>query len=194
MIIDESGLVRAIKAAYKSDGYRVLNHGEQVTIYTDGWYIRCCWDKLPRKVLATIVEHMGIIPDGNNALSIEKDGDPQIVMPDIVGQEISRWTGGSDKGTASLVPVMFQGLQIYQEPDGGQCYGVDPAALAIMERMTAEHTTAIVSDGGSLSWQAGDELVVVGATRKNSYWVKSWERDVWAAMEGVDLHRKEDQE
>ena len=42
MIIDESGLVRAIKAAYKSDGYCVLNHGEQVTIYTDGWYIRCC--------------------------------------------------------------------------------------------------------------------------------------------------------
>lgn len=192
MIIDESGLVRAIKSAYKTDGYCVLNHGEQVTIYTDNWYIRCCWNKLPRKVLATIVEHMGMIPDGSNALSIEKDGDPQIVMPEIVGQEIEQWISGNKDGKATLVPLVFRGLQIYQEPAGGQCYGVDPAALAIVERMTASHTIAAVSDEGSLAWQAGDELVLIRATRKASYWVESWERDVWIAMESVDLHRREE--
>ena len=35
MLINEGGLIRAIKRAYKAGGYTVLNTGNDVAIYTD---------------------------------------------------------------------------------------------------------------------------------------------------------------
>ena len=43
MIIEEKGLVKAIKIAYRHGGYTVLNQGGEVTIYTEGWFVRCLW-------------------------------------------------------------------------------------------------------------------------------------------------------
>ena len=63
MLINEGGLIRAIKRAYKAGGYTVLNTGNDVAIYTDHWFAMANRALLPRKVLATIVEHMGMIPD-----------------------------------------------------------------------------------------------------------------------------------
>ena len=41
MLINESGLVRCIKRAYKSAGYAVAAEGDCMTIYTEQWYIQC---------------------------------------------------------------------------------------------------------------------------------------------------------
>ena len=62
-IIQEKGMVRAIKGAYRHGGYNVLNLDGDVVIYTEEWCVRCPWNKLPRKALATIVEHLGMIPE-----------------------------------------------------------------------------------------------------------------------------------
>ena len=56
MLINEGGLIRAIKRAYKAGGYTVLNTGNDVAIYTDHWFAMANRALLPRKVLATIVE------------------------------------------------------------------------------------------------------------------------------------------
>lgn len=46
MLINEGGLIRAIKRAYKAGGYTVLNTGNDVAIYTDHWFAMptapCC--------------------------------------------------------------------------------------------------------------------------------------------------------
>ena len=63
MLISEKGLVRAIKRAYKNSGYVVMNTGDAVAIYTENWFVLANRALLPRKVLATIVEHMGAIPE-----------------------------------------------------------------------------------------------------------------------------------
>ena len=81
MLINEGGLIRAIKRAYKAGGYTVLNTGNDVAIYTAHWFAMANRALLPRKVLATIVEHMGMIPD-TEPVSIVKDGEPQLIMPD----------------------------------------------------------------------------------------------------------------
>lgn len=138
MIIEEKGLVKAIKAAYRHSGYTVLNQGGEVTIYTEGWFVRCLWTKLPRKALAIIVEHMGMIPDDGEAMAIEKDDQPQAVMAGIVSDDVAGWMGGEAASMASYVPVTFRGYQLFQEVNGRQAYGVDPTALAIVERATAE--------------------------------------------------------
>lgn len=118
MIIEEKGLVKAIKDAYRHGGYTVLNKDGDVAIYTEGWFVRCQWNKLPRKALATIVEHMGMIPDTGEAVSIEKDDQPQAVMAGIVSDDVTRWMGGEEASMATYVPVMFQGYQLFQEVGG----------------------------------------------------------------------------
>ena len=105
MIIEEKGLVKAIKIAYRHGGYTVLNQGGEVTIYTEGWFVRCLWTKLPRKALAIIVEHMGMIPDDGEAMAIEKDDQPQAVMAGIVSDDVAGWMGGEAASMASYVPV-----------------------------------------------------------------------------------------
>lgn len=43
-----------------------------------------------------------------------------------------------------------------------------------------------------LLWEADGEAVVINAVRKAcSGWAKEWERAVWNALEGVDLHKEE---
>ena len=192
MMIEEKGLVRAIKQAYAMDGYSVLNLGEQVAIYTRGWFVRCDWRQLPRKALATIVEHMGLIPGDGDAVSIIKGDEPQAMIPEVAGQDIETWTQGGVSHTATMVPLMFRGLQVYQEEGVGACYGADPMGLAIMERDVAEGKAAAVAGGHRLKWEHDGEMVCVAAQRKNEYWVKGWEQEVWNALEGVDLHRKEE--
>ena len=122
MIIEEKGLVKAIKAAYRHSGYTVLNQGGEVTIYTEGWFVRCLWTKLPRKALAIIVEHMGMIPDDGEAMAIEKDDQPQAVMAGIVSDDVAGWMGGEAASMASYVPVTFRGYQldVYKRQGGGQ--------------------------------------------------------------------------
>ena len=53
MLINEGGLIRAIKRAYKAGGYTVLNTGNDVAIYTDHWFAMANRALLPRKVLAS---------------------------------------------------------------------------------------------------------------------------------------------
>ena len=190
MLISEKGLVRAIKRAYKNSGYVVMNTGDAVAIYTENWFVLANRALLPRKVLATIVEHMGMIPDDGEAMAIEKDDQPQAVMAGIVSDDVAGWMGGEAASMASYVPVTFRGYQLFQEVNGRQAYGVDPTALAIVERATAEMGTAAISGGRALTWSHDGETVMLGAIRKTT-WAWDWERTVWEAMESVDLHKKE---
>ena len=115
MLINESGLVRCIKRAYKSAGYAVAAEGDCMTIYTEQWYIQCKRAAIPRKVLATIVEHMGMIPD-TEPVSIVKDGEPQLIMPDVAADEIAHWRTGERTDAVTMATVIMQGYQIFQ-PD-----------------------------------------------------------------------------
>lgn len=191
MLINEGGLIRAIKRAYKAGGYTVLNTGNDVAIYTDHWFAMANRALLPRKVLATIVEHMGMIPD-TEPVSIVKDGEPQLIMPDVAADEIAHWRTGERTDAVTMATVIMQGYQIFQPDGGGACYGVSLLDLAIMERDMVEHGAAAVIDGDRLLWRGDTEVVAMGAVRKaRSSWAKEWERAVWNALEGVDLHKEE---
>ena len=63
MVINEKGLLRAMKEAYKSEGYEIKckdNSGvQEIEIETTKWRVTCVLKNMPRKVLGMIVEHMG---------------------------------------------------------------------------------------------------------------------------------------
>lgn len=118
-------------------------------------------------------------------------GEPEkALMAGIVSDDVAGWMGGEAASMASCVPVTFRGYQLFQEVNGRQAYGVDPTALAIVERATAEMGTAAISGGRALTWSHDGETVMLGAIRKTT-WAWDWERTVWEAMESVDLHKKE---
>ena len=127
-IIQEKGLVRAIKGAYRHGGYNVLNLDGDVVVYTEEWCVRCPWNKLPRKALATIVEHLGMIPENGEAVNIEKDGQPQAIMAGVATEEAAGWTFSPAAVGASYVPVTFRGYQLFQEVNSRQAYIAGPGS------------------------------------------------------------------
>lgn len=76
MVINEKGLLRAMKEAYKSDGYEIecVQTGgvKEIHIETTQWYVMCILKNLPRKVLGLIVEHLGEIPELGQAVQVKK--------------------------------------------------------------------------------------------------------------------------
>ena len=194
MLINEAGLVRAIKRAYKADGYTVNVKDGIMSIYTKSWYIQARRDMVPRKALAAIVEHAGLIPGENEPTNIMKDLHPQLVIPETAAEELSAWRVGERGDNVDLVPVIMQGFQIFQTAEGaGACWGVPLYHLGMIERDAAEHRGAIVVANDRLLWDDDGEAVVVEAVRKaKSGWARAWERAVWEALEGVDLHKEEE--
>lgn len=194
MLINEAGLVRAIKRAYKAGGYTVNVQDGIMSIYTQSWYIQARRDMVPRKALAAIVEHAGLIPGENEPTNIMKDLNPQLVIPETAAEEMSAWRVGERGDDVDMVPVIMQGFQIFQTAEGaGACWGVPLYHLGMIERDAAEHQGAIVVANDRLLWDDGGEAVVVEAVRKaKSGWARAWERAVWEALEGVDLHKEEE--
>ena len=145
MLINEAGLVRAIKRAYKADGYTVNVQNGIMSIYTKSWYIQARQKMVPRKALAAIVEHAGLIPGENEPINIMKDLEPQLVIPETAAEEMSAWRVGERGYDVDLVPVIMQGFQIFQTAEGaGACWGVPLYHLGMIERDAAEHQGAIV--------------------------------------------------
>ena len=192
MLINEAGVVRAIKRAYKGGGYTVSVKGGIMSIYTPSWYVQARREVMPRKVLAAIVEHAGMIPGENEPTNIMKDLEPQLVIPEDADAEMNNWRIGERGDNVDLVPVIMQGFQIFQA-EAGACWGIPLSYLGMVERDAAEHDGAIVVDNCRLLWDDGGEAIAVEAVRKaKSGWAKAWERAVWEALEGVDLHKEED--
>ena len=121
-----------------------------------------------------------------------KDTEPQLVLRETAADDMDHWRGGDRGEEVTMVPVIMQGFQIYQPPGGGACWGVPLYLVDMIERDPAEHIGADVIDKDRLLWEADGEAVVINAVRKAcSGWAKEWERAVWNALEGVDLHKEE---
>ena len=83
MIVNESGLLKAMKDSYKSGGYHVA-FGEVferwyflIASYGYSWGVVIRSDKTPRKVLGLLVEHIGKLPEDGEAYLCRKDEDAQ---------------------------------------------------------------------------------------------------------------------
>ena len=152
MLINEGGLIRAIKRAYKAGGYTVLNTGNDVAIYTDHWFAMANRALLPRKVLATIVEHMGMIPERDMPTSIIKDTEPQLVLRETAADDMDHWRGGNRGEEVTMVPVIMQGYQIYQPPGGGawRIGGSDSGSQSTLE----DGHNKLLSSSGRVEYSA----------------------------------------
>lgn len=75
-MLDEKGMVAALKAAYKEGGYRVAFAEGRVMIRAGVWGVEIEAEYIYPKILETVVEHIGILPDDATAYLAHKDADP----------------------------------------------------------------------------------------------------------------------
>lgn len=72
MVANEAGLCTAMKAAYKGEGYKVAGIDADILIAAPGWCVVLRREKVPRKALGLIVEHVGDIPRHGEAYQVQK--------------------------------------------------------------------------------------------------------------------------
>ena len=143
MIINERGLVRNIKQAYKRSGYTIISTGDQVTPVHG---------RLVRPGGLGQVPAQG--PGGHRGVHGHAAGDVGRTGRHGRRRAAGGHAGGGGPGrgvlgdrrgqadTVTMVPVLFQGYQLYQVDGGGACYGVAAPLLSIVERDVAQHKEA----------------------------------------------------
>lgn len=72
MLISERGFIRNLNRACRTEGYIVGVSESGLHISTSNWYMEYNMDKVPHKILATLVEHMGFLPQIGSFSSVQK--------------------------------------------------------------------------------------------------------------------------
>ena len=133
MVINESGLCAAMKAAFrkKSTGYKVSsrNNGDgetEIILSAPGWVAIIAKKSAPRKVLALIVEHMGDLPKPGQAFQIQ-DQQAQSTIYEMAVPALPENTAAEVKRTT----ITYKGDRIYQCADN-TVYMVSPKVEALL--------------------------------------------------------------
>lgn len=151
-MLNDKGLYRAMKRAYKAGGYTVgrmeLDGGTWMVVATERWICECPAENFPRNCLGLVVEHAGMLETGT-AMKCEKDNE-QTVMPELVqgfwkNMENLRKT---TDGYAVRTPVWIGGLQVWQDEENWDVLLMNP------------YHTAICRDGNDVNiFPVGDGLL-----------------------------------
>lgn len=189
MIINESGLARRIKKAYRSGGYTVVWVGIHLVIFTDFWLVSCPMEAVPRKALAAIVEHIGALPERDEGLKIMKDMDPQTVMPADITSIVRDWTSAHETEDVAATLLTYKGERIFQATGEEEytCYGVSESDLELMEYDTYRHGRGVVADGCKISWSRDGVQVCIWARSTSKGFQDYRDKAVWDMMEQTDL-------
>lgn len=153
MVVDEKGLIRAMKEAYKSKGYKVAMDEsggiERVILSAALWTVVINRSELPRKVLGLIAEHVGEIPEVNNAYQVRKK-DTQTEIFDMVLQNVQDFRSGEkSRRIARKTSLVLDGYSIWQAATDLQVLKLDPEREEIMNW------------GRYRVWLIGDDLLMV---------------------------------
>ena len=77
MVVQEKGLLRLMKEAWKGSGYTVAadegDDEDYLCISYWGWKVGIAFDAVPRKVLGLLAEHIGKLPTIGEAFKVQKD-------------------------------------------------------------------------------------------------------------------------
>lgn len=94
MVVNESGLLAAMKDSYKMGGYHVAigtvftKKCYLIAGYGYGWAVVIQRVKMPRKVLGLLAEHIGRLPEDGEAFHCRKDCEPQEEIFDVAQKPI----------------------------------------------------------------------------------------------------------
>lgn len=175
MIINEKGLCRAMKAAWKAEGYYTTGNAESISIWAEDWFVQFGTREAPKKALALIVEHMGTLP--REAVLLQKSQPAQLVMD--AARDMAYWLDMGDREKILSTSVTIGRWRLMQGFETHKCYGIDTDNLDIAESW--EIMPALLTNDKAM-WMHGDEVAAV-STIDTLYAMEP----AWKALETVNL-------
>lgn len=134
-MIDERGLLSAMKSTWRSEGYTVAGYredGERVLcIHGASWLVAIPYSAISRKVLALLVEHLGEIPDGA-AWTVRKGEGVQGQIMDVVLTRLDGLRRHIEEGEEDLIlrsSMRWKGYEVWQRPATLKVTAYDPVLL-----------------------------------------------------------------
>lgn len=139
MVIREKGLLKAMKEAYKQDGYKVARLGTEdgswLMVQGGDWAVEIEAGNVPRKVLGLIAEHLGKLPEAGEAFQCRKDA-PQTVIYDTVAHLAADLDLRAEQGRpekAKETSLTWNGCNLWQRTGDQKIVLVDPEDQDILD-------------------------------------------------------------
>ena len=140
MVINEKALARAMKAAYKGDGYVVGCQGDELFVESAMWKVVADLKNFPRKALGLIAEHMGQIPTDGMVYQLKK-GEAQTKIP----EKGADFRGISDDEKMEVIyktRLTYGDGNIWQMPIGERLLWVMPENEELMQNNEMAYAVA----------------------------------------------------
>ena len=114
MTIYDKGLIRAMKQAYKEDGYYVAVIEDGILIQSDSWGVLINADAVPNSIKSLIVLHNGSMPRKDSAVHVAKGecGDVFLDMVATFFEELANDYTASGGLTIKPTRLTFDGKRV----------------------------------------------------------------------------------
>ena len=119
MIFNEKGLIRAMKSAYKEDGYTVAGTDSGYIITGEMWGVSIHDKAVPNTVKGLIVTHAGKLPDVGKAISVKR-GETSSMIYELAVDRIENLDAlYRDRKREAIRPtrLTMDGYRLWQQPD-----------------------------------------------------------------------------
>lgn len=116
MTIYDKGLLRAMKQAYKEDGYDVAVIENRILIRTDSWGIEILADAVPNSVKSLIVLHNGGLPRPDTAVRVCKSECSDAILEVVLGDMEDLSKACTENGGPVIKPtrLTMDGCRVWQ--------------------------------------------------------------------------------
>lgn len=135
MTFCETGLMKAMKSAYRQDGYTVAGTHSGLVITGEMWGASINEKAIPNKVKSVIVLHAGKIPSVGEAINVRK-GETSNMIYELAVAGIDRLDElYRDKKREVIRPtrLTMDGYRLWQQPDSLQIKLIDPENQQILD-------------------------------------------------------------
>lgn len=135
MTFNERGLIRAMKNAYREEGYSVAGTDYGYIITGEMWGVSIHDKAVPNTVKSLIVLHAGNLPDVGEAISVRK-GETCVVIYEMAVDRIdslSRLYHKNDREIIRPTRLTIDGYRLWQNPRTFAIKAIDPENQQILD-------------------------------------------------------------
>ena len=127
MTICDKGLIRAMKKAYRDDGYYVAVTDNGVLIQSEWWGVEIIADAVPNSVKSLIVLHNGCLPKLNSAVYVSKGECADAILETVVGamDDLARAYTATGGKIIKPTRLTIDGCRVWQTTDSLKIWLVD---------------------------------------------------------------------
>lgn len=135
MIFNEKGLIRAMKNAYKDDGYTVAASDTGLMISSEMWGVQLNEKAIPNTVKSLIVLHAGKIPEPGNAISVHKNETGAMFFDMAVArmEELHELYISGKRWAIKPTRLTMDGYRVWQLPENLCVHLIDPDNQQILD-------------------------------------------------------------